>query len=186
MKQKKTTSLIMPVLSALFAASIAIGAYIIIPFNPVPFVLSNFFVLLAALFLGSKWGLVSVGLYLLCGTMGLPVFSKGGAGIAHLLGPGGGYLFGFLPAVWAGGFISERGGYSMIKSIPAATVATLLIYVCGIPWLKVQTGMTWGNALIAGMLPYLFFDSIKAGAAVAARKALNPVWSHFMKKDEDD
>ena len=114
MKQENPEQLRMLIFSALFAAFIAIGAHIIIPIGPVPFVLSNFFVFLAALLLGHKWGVLSVSIYLLCGIIGLPVFSKGGAGIAHLLGPTGGYLCAYIPAVWAGGMISKNNTLSLI------------------------------------------------------------------------
>jgi biotin transport system substrate-specific component len=169
------------VLSSLFSACMAIGSYIIIPFVPVPIVLSNFFVLLAALLLGSKWGCISVGIYLLCGVAGLPVFSRGSAGIAHLLGPTGGYLFGYLPAVLAGGYISQKGKYSLLKSTAGAVAAAFLIYGAGVPWLKIQSGMTWGNALLAGMVPFLLPDGIKIAAAVAARHTLHPWWDNFIK-----
>jgi biotin transport system substrate-specific component len=185
MEQEKPVALKMFVLSALFAACIAGGSYIIIPLGPVPFVLSNFFVILAALFLGSNWGTVSVGIYLLCGIIGLPVFSRGGAGIVHLLGPTGGYLFGYLPAVWVGGFISEQGKYSLIKSTSAAVATVLIIYACGVPWLKIQGNMAWTNALITGMLPFLIIDGVKIAAAVAVQKVLLPVVNHFIKVQYD-
>lgn len=173
----------MLVLSALFAACMAIGAYIIIPIGPVPLVLTNFFVILAALFLGGKWGLASTGIYLLCGIIGLPVFSKGGAGIVHLLGPTGGYLIGYLPAVWTGGIISEKGNYSLLKSTAAAIATALLIYGFGVPWLKIQMGMTWKNAFLAGMVPFLIGDGIKIIAAMAVRKALQSEWDMFIKAE---
>lgn len=185
MKQEIPVTLKMLVLSALFSASIAVGAYIIIPFVPVPFVLSNFFVILAALFLGSKWGLLSVGSYLFWGVLGLPIFSKGGSGIVHLLGPTGGYLIGYLPAVWAGGFILEKGEYTLLKSIIAAVAAALLIYGFGVPWLKISMEMTWGKALLTGMIPFLIPDGIKVGAAVIARRALHHEWSVFIKQEND-
>ncbi|MBN2442219.1 MAG: biotin transporter BioY [Spirochaetales bacterium] len=180
MSQEKIIPVKMLVFSALFAACIAIGSYIAIPFGPIPFVLSNFFIFLASLLLGSKWGLLSVSIYLLCGIIGLPVFSQGGAGIAHLLGPTGGYLFGYLFAVWTGGFIAERGKYSILRSGIAVIVAALLIYVVGVPWLKIQTGMTWDKALLAGMIPFLIPDGIKIIAAILIQKAIRPVWNLYM------
>ena len=93
--------------ASLFTALMILGAYIRIPIGPVPVTLSSFFVLLAGVILGSGWGTASVGIYLLLGALGLPVFTAGG-GLALFAGPTGGYLLGFLPAAFLAGFIRER------------------------------------------------------------------------------
>ena len=98
----------MTAFASLFAALTAVGAYIAIPIGPVPIVLQNFFVYLTGLLLGSKWGATSVAVYLLAGICGLPVFAGGRGGIGHIIGPTGGYLIGFLPAVFVIGFIKEK------------------------------------------------------------------------------
>ena len=95
------------VAGAAFTALTAVGAYISIPIGPVPIVLQNFFVILAGLLLGPVRGLVSVTVYLLIGAVGLPVFAGGTGGIGHFFGPTGGYLVGFLPAVFLTGLISH-------------------------------------------------------------------------------
>jgi biotin transport system substrate-specific component len=76
------------------------GAYIAVPLpvSPVPVVLQNLFVLLAGLLLPLRWAVASVALYLALGAIGLPVFSAARGGLAHFVGPTGGYLVGFLPA----------------------------------------------------------------------------------------
>src|SRR4030043_2190183 len=96
------------VLASLMAAMTAVGAYIHIPIGPVPILLSTLFVLLAGLLLGSRWGLASMGLYLLVGAIGIPVFAGGKGGLAHFFGPTGGYLLGYVLASWITGFISEH------------------------------------------------------------------------------
>src|SRR4030065_52090 len=65
----------MVVLASLMAALAAVGAYIHVPIGPVPIVLSTLFVILSGLLLGSRWGSVSMGLYLLAGAIGMPVFA---------------------------------------------------------------------------------------------------------------
>ena len=80
------------VLTAVFTALIAAGAYIAVPIGPVPIVLTTFFVLLSGLLGGFRIGLYSVGVYLVLGIMGLPVFAGGAGGFAVLAGPTGGYL----------------------------------------------------------------------------------------------
>ena len=90
----------MTVFASLLAALMAAGAYLSIPIGPVPIVLQNMFVLLAGLLLGSRWGLAGVAAYFLTGLCGLPVFAGGLGGIGRIVGPTGGYLIGYLPAVF--------------------------------------------------------------------------------------
>lgn len=82
-------------LMALFSALTAIGAFITIPIPPVPFTLQIFFAILAGALLGSKRGFISVGVYVLLGLCGLPVFTKG-AGLSYIFQPTFGYLAGFI------------------------------------------------------------------------------------------
>lgn len=100
------------ILAALFAALTVVGAYISfpLPFSPVPIVLQNLFVLLAGLMLGPRWSSISIGLYLVLGIVGLPVYAEGTGGIEHLIGPSGGFLFGFLAAAALTGYISAPAG----------------------------------------------------------------------------
>ncbi|MCU0587489.1 MAG: biotin transporter BioY [Syntrophobacteraceae bacterium] len=152
--------------TSLMAALIAVGALIHLPMGPVPVVLQNLFVLLAGLLLGSRHGLTSVLLYMLIGAMGFPVFAGGKGGIAHFLGPTGGYLLGFASAAFVTGLISERFPRSTVADSCAVLAGSLLIYAVGIPWLKAVTQMTWIKAITVGMLPFLPGDIIKAIAAV--------------------
>lgn len=163
------------VLASLMAALAAVGAYIHIPIGPVPFVLTTLFVLLAGLLLGSRWGLTSMGLYLLVGTMGMPVFAGGRGGFAHILGPTGGYLLGFLLAAWLTGFISERSRGHLIWEIFAILAGSVAIYSLGIPWLKMVTKMSWPKTFIVGLVPFLIGDAVKASAALFLVRAVRPI-----------
>jgi biotin transport system substrate-specific component len=165
----------MSVYASLMASLIAVGAYLTVPVGPVPVVLQNLFVLLAGLILGGRWGLASVGIYLLVGAVGLPVFAEGKGGLAHLVGPRGGYLFGFAAAAFMAGMLSERGRARVSVDVLAVVLGTLMIYACGVPWLKLQSGMAWQKALTVGMLPFLIPDALKAAAAVLLAKALRPL-----------
>lgn len=104
-----TRQLKLMIYSALMATLTAVGAYIAIPIGPVPIVLQNLFIMLAGLLLGGRWALISVGVYLLAGVVGLPVFAGGTGGIGKLVGPTGGYLLGFAAAAYWIGTISEIG-----------------------------------------------------------------------------
>ena len=165
----------MSVFAVLFAALTAMGAFIAIPIGPVPIVMQNLFVMLAGLLLGWRWGLASVGIYLLAGLCGLPVFAGGQAGIGRLVGPTGGYLIGYLPAVYLIGRFGARPDRRWVRDIAAMVLGTLVLYTCGIAWLKVITGLSWPKALAVGMLPFLIGDALKIAAAVPIARALHPV-----------
>ena len=168
-------SLRMVVYASLMAALIAVGAYVAIPIGPVPIVLQNLFVLLAGLLLGSRWAAISVAIYLLAGACGLPVFAGGSAGIGRLIGPTGGYLFGFLVAAFLVGFVSERAKGRRLVEVLAMVAASLLVYAIGVPWLKVVTGLSMTKALAVGMYPFLIGDVLKIIAAVPIAKAVRPL-----------
>lgn len=164
------------VLSALFTALIIVGAYISfpLPVSPVPIVLQNLFVLLAGLLLGRRWALGAVALYLLLGLIGLPVFSAARGGLAHFLGPTGGYLIGFLLAAGLAATIVGAAP-RLWREIVAVVVGTISIYLIGVPWLKVVADMSWPSALAAGLTPFLIGDALKAAAAVGIARLVRPV-----------
>jgi len=161
----------MTVYCCLFAALIVVGTYIKIPIGPVPIVLANFFVILAGALLGGVWGTASVGLFLFLGLIGLPVFSQGG-GIAALVGPTGGYLFGYLVAAFVAGIISERGRSRPLLDVAGLAAGALAIYVLGVPWLKLSLHLSWAKTLSVGVFPFLIGDAIKVAAAVAIVRVL--------------
>ena len=165
----------MMVYASLFAALTAIGAFMAIPIGPVPIVLQNMFVYLAGLLLGSRWGLASVGVYLLAGACGLPVFAGGLGGIGRIIGPTGGYLIGYLPTVFLIGKISKRANPRFIFDVLAMICGSVALYACGITWLKIVTGMTIAKALAVGMIPFLIGDALKIAAAAAIARSLRPV-----------
>lgn len=165
----------MMVFASLMAALISVGAYLSIPIGPVPIVLQNLFVLLAGLLLGSRWGLIAVAVYLIAGICGLPVFAGGTGGLGRLVGPTGGYLFGFLGAAYLVGVITEKTRGTLVWEIVALVAGTLVVYLFGVPWLKVVTGMSLQKALLVGMVPFLIGDGLKIAAAIPIARALRPV-----------
>jgi biotin transport system substrate-specific component len=163
------------VLASLMAALTAVGAYIHVPIGPVPIVLSTLFVLLSGLLLGGQWGLASMGLYLLVGAIGIPVFAGGKGGFAHFFGPTGGYLFGYLLAAWVAGVISERSRGLLFLDIFAVVFGSLAIYTLGVPWLKIVTQLSWTKTFMVGMVPFLIGDAVKASVALILARAIRPV-----------
>jgi biotin transport system substrate-specific component len=165
----------MMVYASLFAALTAVGAFLAIPIGPVPIVLQNMFVYLAGLLLGGRWGLASVGVYLLAGACGLPVFAGGLGGISRFIGPTGGYLIGYLPTVFLIGTMSQRAKPRVVSDVLVMICGTLVLYACGVSWLKIVTGMSPAKALALGMVPFLIGDALKIAAAAAIARALRPV-----------
>ncbi len=165
----------MTVYASLLAALIAAGAYMAIPIGPVPTVLQNFFVMLTALLLGSRWGLAAIAVYLLAGVCGLPVFAGGKGGIGVLAGPTGGYLIGYLPMVLIIGLIAKKMDKRMVYDILAMILGTIILYACGVTWLKTVTGMAWSKAFTLGMYPFLIGDAVKIAVAAPLARSLRPL-----------
>jgi biotin transport system substrate-specific component len=162
-------------LAGLFAAAIVVCSWVSvpIPWSPVPLTLQTLAVLTAGGLLGRVWGPVSVLVYLLLGLAGLPVFAGGEAGIGVLLGFKGGYLVGFVAAAFimgsAGDYVRTRRPARRVAAAilaTAAVVASLAIYVFGVPWLATVTGMGFWAAVASGAVPYLALDALKAAVAV--------------------
>jgi len=166
-------------LAALLAALTAAFAYVSIPIPgfPAPVSFQVFGIYFAGLLLGPRWGGFSVGLYLLAGIAGAPVFSGGGSGLGYLLGPTGGYLVGFLLAAALIGALVHRGldpkplGTVPITVQAGALVAGLVvIYAVGVPWLVAVAGYTVTKAATVGALIFIPGDIIKIVATLALVK----------------
>ncbi len=170
-----STSLRMTVYASLLAALIAAGAYLALPIGPVPIVLQNLFVFLSGLLLGPRWGVASVGVYLMAGALGLPVFAGGVGGIGRFAGPTGGYLLGYLPAVYVIGWISKKSKGRAAEDVLAMVCGSIIIYACGVSWLKILSGLTLAKTLAVGMYPFILGDGVKIAAAVPIAKALRPI-----------
>ncbi len=163
------------VFASLCAALTAAGAFVAIPVGPVPIVLQNFFVLLTGLLLGSRWGVASIGVYLAAGILGLPVFAGGTGGIGRLMGPTGGYLIGYLPAVFLIGRISEMAHSRPTVDVFAGICGSVVVYAFGVFWLSFMTRMGLEKALAVGFFPFIIGDAIKIVAAAAAARLLRPI-----------
>lgn len=171
------------VLSAGFTALIAIGAYIAIPLGPVPIVLQNLFIMLTGLMLGIPAALSTVAVYLLLGAIGLPIFAGGTGGIGHFAGPTGGYLLAYLPAVFLISLISGRTKRSLIRDLSALLIGSATVYLIGIAWLKMVSGMQWSAALTAGLLPFLPGDILKIAVALLLSKNFTPRIQQFLENE---
>lgn len=159
------------VLVGMFAALTAIGAWIQIPIAPVPFTFQVLFVLLSGAILGPGYGALSQIIYILLGLAGLPVFAGGTSGFGILLGPTGGYLFGFVVAAYLVGLLRKAMKSTFFNTFAAMIVGTIFIYLFGMIQLAVVASMSLGKAVVGGVLPFIGFDLLKAlmGATIAQR-----------------
>lgn len=157
-------------------------ARIILPWTPVPITLQTFGVLLTGLLLGRGWGALSVGLYLALGIAGVPWFTGWGGGLAHLAGPTGGYLIGFvLAALFLGHFTDKYVAARRIGPLFALMLfgGLVLVYVPGVLqlklWMSLALGnqISWGQALNMGLVPFIAGDVLKVAAAAGLGYALS-------------
>jgi biotin transport system substrate-specific component len=131
-----------------------------LPFSPVPLTGQTLGVLLIGAVLGSRRGPASVGLYLLLGLLGLPVFSGGGSGLAYLSGATGGYLLGFGAAAWLVGRLAERGLERRWTTAWLAFLAgEIVIFLAGVGWLALWFGPQ--RAVALGLTPFLLGETLK-------------------------
>jgi len=137
---------------------------IYLPFTPVPITGQTLAVLLTGTSLGSQMATLSIAIYLLAGVVGIPVFSGKSAGVTYLFGSTGGYLIGFLIAVYVVGRLAERGTDRSLKScFPAMLLGNLIIYAFGLAWLARFVPM---NKLLAvGLIPFILGDLVKLALA---------------------
>lgn len=149
-----------------FAVATVFGAQIAVPvpFTPVPITLQTLFAILAGVVLGPRAGATAMALYVGAGATGAPVFSNGGAGLAWLLGPTGGYLLAFPASAFAAGWVAGRRG-STLRLLLGLTVGVLVQYAAGLTQLWALTGQPISAVLAMGALPFLFGDAVKIATA---------------------
>lgn len=164
--------------TALFAALIAICAWISVP-AAVPFTMQTFGVFFTAGILGGKRGTAAVAVYILMGIAGLPVFAGFRGGAAVLAGPTGGYIAGFILSaliMWAFEAAGLRTGRWLILSM---LTGLLTCYIFGTAWFMTvytaQNGeLSLMSALTLCVFPYVIPDVIKIALAAGACRRLRP------------
>ena len=168
---KSENTKVLKYLLIIFLGSVllAISSKIKVPFYPVPMTMQTFMVIFIGIAFGWKLGLATVLLYLAEGAIGLPVFAgtpEKGIGIAYMVSTTGGYLVGFLVAVFFAGFVNLQK--SMFRNFFLISFAVSTIYLFGLPWLAYLKG--WEIAYVYGFKQVILSDILKIGIITVISK----------------
>jgi biotin transport system substrate-specific component len=148
-----------------------ISAHVYIPlgFTPVPITLQTLFVFLSGAILGRKSGAISQSAYLIMGIIGMPMFTGGGYGALHILGPTGGYILGFIMASWLIGYMLDKNN-ALYSIITAFLAGWSVIFAFGAGWLVFGLGFSVKQAFLLGVLPFVPGSIIKITIATIITK----------------
>lgn len=156
--------------TAVFIAIIAVSAIITIPWGPVPFTLQTFAITLALYMLNPKLAFASVAIYLLMGALGLPIFSSMRGGIGVILGPTGGFLWGYALGIPFIGIALQKTKNVALQYVLGLAL-TAIAYACGTIQYMIVGGVSLEAALLTCVVPFIIIDCIKIACALAIAKA---------------
>lgn len=148
----------MQMMAALFAGITAVCAQIAfpLPLSPVPFTGQTLAVALTATVLGGRYGALAMTIYALLGAVGARVFAEFSGGLHVILGPTGGFIIGFIVAAFVSGkLIESRANLSIIWAFFANAVGLIIIFIFGMVQLKFVANLTWSQATMAGVIPFI-------------------------------
>lgn len=162
-----------------FALLTAAGAHVAVPLPPdgVPMTLQTLFVVLAALCLGPRAGVLSMVLYVAAGVVGVPMFAEESVGLGVILGQTGGYIIGFVACqAVVGPIVKDRDGHprGWLAIVLAVLAAHAVVFAIGVPWLAIVRGFTLGRAIEGGLVPFLPGMVVKSVIAVLVGLAVAP------------
>lgn len=165
--------------TALSIAIIVVSAWVTVPIGPVPFTLQMFAVTFAILVLTPKQAIAAIAGYLALGAIGVPVFSGMRGGIGVLMGPTGGFLWGYLigvsVAVGVLALFRSRGVDNFAVGVLCGVIFTLIAYACG--WFQYMfvAGVGPVQSLLVTVAPFIVVDLIKIVAATAAARVVRAI-----------
>jgi biotin transport system substrate-specific component len=147
---------------------LTLSSQVAVPMYPVPMTLQTLAVTLIGALYGMRLGTATLVAWLIEGALGLPVFANGGAGIAHLIGPTGGYLFGFVAVAALAGYLAERGwnGRRPMLAFANLLIGNALCLGLGALWLAAIVGMS--KAVALGVTPFVLGGVLKAALGALA------------------
>ncbi|MEU2081343.1 biotin transporter BioY [Streptomyces albus] len=150
------------------AALTGIAAQIAVPVpgSPVPVTGQTFAALLVGAGLGARRGFLALALYAAAGMAGMPWFAEASAGVGM---PTLGYVLGMMLAAVVVGSLARRGGdRGALRTAGTMAAGLAVVYAVGVPYLALSTGMSLGEAVAAGLVPFLIGDALKAALAMGA------------------
>ena len=151
-----------------FILAMAFGAYarIPVPGTPVPITLQTLFVMLSGAVLGRRFGSFSQFGYIALGAMGIPIFQGYSFGFAHILGPTGGYLIGFIFAAYVIGYLFDSRDFSIAGTVTAFVIGSFILYGFGVLWLMFLYKLNIIEVMSIGVLPFIPGEVIKISFAI--------------------
>lgn len=159
-------------LIALFSAVTAVFSQIIIPIGPVPINLALLAVFTCGCALGRKNGTISIAIYVLLGVVGVPVFTGFQGGLAKVAGPTGGYIIGYLFAVFIIGLMCDKLGRKVWVMAVSIIIGIIVCYAFGTAWFVFSMGEGIWESLMLCVFPFLPGDAAKTVATILIIKAL--------------
>ena len=138
-----------------------------IPVHPVSITFGTIMIMAIGLTYTKGEAVATIGSYLIVGAMGAPVFMNFGSTAAHMMGPSGGYLLGYLLAVYAMAYMKEKFAISMIYN---CMLGHMLIYIPGVLWLSTFVGIE--AAIYKGFIIYIPTGIVKIGVLVGLMKVM--------------
>jgi biotin transport system substrate-specific component len=154
------------ILAGVVLISLAAQARFYLPGNPVPVTGQTFAILLVGGALGVRRGVAAAALYVILGAIGLPLFADGRHGVSVVVGATGGYLVGFVLASAIVGKLAEFGWDRRLGgAVGMLAIASVPIYLVGVPWLALSTGRTLSWAVANGLVPFVVGDVLKIALA---------------------
>lgn len=156
---------------AMFAALMAICAWIAIPIGDIPITLQTFGVFCAVGLLGGKRGTLAVLVYILLGAIGVPVFAGFSGGFGILVGTTGGYIMGFIFSALVYWLITGLLGNKWWGKLLGMILGLLVCYAFGTVWFMVvyareTAAVGLATALGWCVVPYILPDLCKIAAAM--------------------
>ena len=145
------------VLCGLAASFICVLGPISIPLSVIPIPFATLIIYIIALTFDVRCSVVSVLIYVILGCIGLPVFSGFSGGVAHILGPTGGFILGYIPLA----FIVSLLNNSKSGRVIGLTIGTLSLYFVGCVWFCLYTNENLVTAFKLYLLPFVLIDIIK-------------------------
>jgi biotin transport system substrate-specific component len=163
-------------LIAFGTALLTVSAKVNVPLPLVPMTMQTLVVVMIGVVYGSRLGLATVAAYLVEGAMGFPVFAGPIGGVAYMAGSTGGYLAGFVVAVFVAGLLAERGwARTMPRLFAVMIVAHILIIGGGFAWLAYGIGIGTTKAWAVGVLPFIAGTLVKSALGATLIPAISKV-----------